>query len=73
MKEPAAAADEHEQPAARVVVLRVRAQMLGELVDPLGEQRDLDTGAPGVVVVVAELRDELLLAFLCQCHSDGLL
>ena len=50
VQEPATAADEHEQPAAGVMVLLVGAKMLGELVDALGEQRDLDVGVPGVLV-----------------------
>ncbi len=56
VQEPAPAPDEHQQPAARVVVLAVRAQVLGELVDPLGQQRDLDLGLAGVHAVIAELR-----------------
>ena len=35
VQQPAALADEHEQPAARVVVLAVLAQVRGEVVDPL--------------------------------------
>src|SRR5690349_23603672 len=38
----------HQQAPARVVVLRMRAEVLGELVDPLGEQGDLDLGRAGV-------------------------
>src|ERR1041384_7296253 len=34
-------AHEREQPAPRIVVLRVRPQVLGQLVDALCEQRDL--------------------------------
>src|SRR5689334_3427433 len=42
--------------------------MLGELVDALGEQRDLDTGVSGVLRTGAELRRDLGLAFLGQGH-----
>src|SRR5918994_2411746 len=43
-EQAAALADEHQEPAARVVVLAMLAEMLRELVDPLGEQRDLNGG-----------------------------
>jgi hypothetical protein len=64
VQEPSAAADELQQPAARVVVLRVRAQMLGQLVDALGEQCDLHLGRAGVLAGPAVLADDLLLRFL---------
>jgi hypothetical protein len=52
------------------MVLLVGAQMLGELVDALGEQRDLHTGVPGVLLVGAELLCELGLSLLRQGHGD---
>ena len=60
-QQAAALADEHQQAATRVVVLDVRAQVLGELVDPLGHQGDLDLGGAGVVLGAAVLADELAL------------
>src|SRR5687767_11097670 len=68
VQQPAAAADEHEQPAARVVVLRMRAQMLGQLVDALCEQRDLHLRRSGVSPVPAVRADDLLLGFLRERH-----
>src|SRR3954462_13912514 len=68
-EQAAALADEHEQAAARVVVLLVRPQVLGQLVDPLGEQGDLDPGVPGVLGIGAELLGELGLALLRQRHA----
>jgi len=44
VEEPAAPADELEEPAARVVILPMDAEVLGQLLDPLGEQRDLHLG-----------------------------
>src|SRR4051794_38569723 len=70
-EEAAALADEHQQAAARVVVLLVVAQVLGQLVDALGEQGDLDAGVPRVLGVLAELRDDLLLALLGKAHATG--
>ena len=68
-QQPAALADQHQQAAARVVVLALRAQVLGQLVDPLGEQRDLDLGRAGVGVGAAVLADQLGLLFLGQASS----
>src|SRR4051812_34778696 len=39
---------ELEQPAARVVVLDVGLEVLGQVGDPLSEDRDLHLGRPGV-------------------------
>src|SRR5439155_2686846 len=46
----------------------VGAQVLGELVDPLGQQRNLDLGRAGVAVGPAEPADQLLLLLLGQRH-----
>jgi hypothetical protein len=42
VEEPAPPADELEQAPTRVVVLRVGAQVLRQVVDPAREERDLD-------------------------------
>src|SRR5215212_7606450 len=65
VEEAAAAANEHQQATARMVIVLVRAQMLGEVVDAAREHRDLDLGGPGVGPVLAEAGDELAL-FLCS-------
>src|ERR1700675_322732 len=46
-QQPAPLSDQHQQPATRVVVLDVAAEVLGQFVDALGEQRDLDFGGAG--------------------------
>src|SRR5438128_8126305 len=66
-----ALADHHQQPAARVVVLAVRAQVLGQVVDALGEQRNLDLGGAGIAILATELADQLLLLLLGQRHQGG--
>src|SRR5262249_36917635 len=71
VEKAATSADEHQQAAAGVVVFAVRSQMLGEHVDPLGEQRDLNLGPAGVVGALAELGDQLLLALKCYWHAAG--
>src|SRR6516165_7251624 len=53
------------------MVLAVLAQVLVEVVDPLGQERDLDLGLAGVARVVAEPGDQLLLAFLGDSHRPA--
>lgn len=59
VEQPAALTYELEQSAARVVILLVIAQVLGEVVDAIGQKRDLDLGGSGVFRVFAELADDL--------------
>src|SRR5580700_11195057 len=54
VEEAAAAADQHQQTAARVVILGLLAQVLGQMVDALGQQRDLDLGGAHVLLICAE-------------------
>jgi hypothetical protein len=42
IEQPAALADEHQEAAAGMVILRVRFEMLGQIVDALAEDRDLN-------------------------------
>ena len=46
VEQPAAAPDEHQQPAARVMILCVRLEVLGEVVDALAQDGDLDFREP---------------------------
>src|SRR5207248_6004502 len=55
IEQPPALADELEQSAPRVVVLLVRLEVLGQVMDALGEQRDLHLRRAGVALVGAEL------------------
>src|SRR4051794_13442078 len=50
------------------MILAVRAQVLGQFVDPLGQQRDLDLGGAGVVIAAAVLADQLALFLFGQAH-----
>src|SRR5581483_2531106 len=68
VQEPAAATDQLEQATTRVVVVLVRAQVLGQGVDPLGQHRDLDFGRARVRLVFPELADVLQLLFLGEGH-----
>src|SRR5947207_1186438 len=69
VEQPAALTDDLEQPAARVVILRVGLEVLGQVVDPLRQERDLDLGRTGVAFVGRELGDGVLLAGSGQGHS----
>src|SRR5437764_10011807 len=68
VQEPAPPADELQQAAPRVVILRVRPQVLGEAVDALGQHRDLDFRRAGVGLMLAERLRCLLLRFLGEGH-----
>src|SRR4051812_24786325 len=72
IQEAAAPSDELEQAATRVVVVLVRAEVLGQLVDALGQHRDLDLGRAGVRLMLAELPDMLQLLFLGEGHLSPL-
>src|SRR4051812_37783747 len=68
VQETAATTDQHQQAAARVVVMLVLAQVLRQVVDAMRQQRNLDLGLPGVVLVLAELRDDLALLLCGHAH-----
>src|SRR5690606_2059597 len=53
---------------ARVVILLVHPQMLGQLVDARRQDRDLHLGRAGVAFVLLKLGDNLRLGFLGQRH-----
>ena len=57
VEQPAPSADEHEQSAARVVILVVDPQVLREMVDPPGEQGNLYLRGTGVGFVETVLGD----------------
>src|SRR3546814_21010588 len=61
--------DEHQQAAARMVVLRVGLEMLGEVADALGEDRHRHLGRTGVALGAAMFLDERVLALLRDRHS----
>src|SRR4051812_35847861 len=57
VEQPATTANEHQESPSTVVVLLVDLQVVGELVDPLREQRHLHFRRPGVGVVDFVLAD----------------
>ena len=58
IKELATATGHLEQAAAAVEVLAMRAQVLGQVIDPGGEQRDLNVAGAGVLLVGFVLGDD---------------
>jgi hypothetical protein len=44
VQQAASLSDQLEQPAPRIVVVGVRFQVVGEVIDPFAEDRDLDLG-----------------------------
>ena len=48
LEQPAAPADEHQQPTAAVVVVLVRLEVLGQVRDAPGQHRDLHLGGARV-------------------------
>ena len=61
--------DEHEQATTGVEVLLVGLHVLGQLLDALGQDGDLNLGVAGVLGVLAELGGELRLALLGNRHD----
>jgi len=53
VQEPATTTDQPHEASTRVVVALMDFQVLGEVRDALGEERDLDLGRPGVGLVNA--------------------
>ena len=65
VKEPTTLANHHQEPPSSVVITFVKAKMLGQMVDPLGQQGNLHLGRPGVALAVAELGNDVL----CCLHD----
>ncbi len=65
VEEPAPLADQHQQPAAAVMVVLVVAKVLGEVGDALREECHLDLGRAGIAVVVSVLGHDLLRGLHC--------
>src|SRR5690348_576974 len=61
LEQMVALADHLQQPATRGVILLVRAEVLGQLVDARGQDRDLHFRRTGVFIVNLVIRDELRL------------
>src|SRR5207253_1406259 len=67
-EQPSALTDHAEQPAAAGVVVAGGAQMFGEVLDWLGQERDLELPRAGVLVVTAVRRHDLVLRRERHCR-----
>ena len=63
IQQTAALADHHQQPAARAVVFCVFLEMLGKMIDALGEQRNLHIRRTSIPFVQLKIFDCLSLSF----------
>jgi hypothetical protein len=70
-KQPAAAANHLEQTTARVMIVPVLAQVIGQAVDPFRQQRDLDFRRTGVRVVQPKAGDNFFFLNCFQRHAGG--
>ena len=69
VEEPPSLSHELQEPAARVVILRMRPQMLGQIVDPSGEEGNLHLCRTCVGRRPTVLLDDLRLDFLREAHD----
>lgn len=58
--------DQHQQSAPRVVVVLVRFQVLGEILNPLGQECNLHFWRAGIRRVRPEISDEFVFALFRQ-------
>src|SRR5262249_19164702 len=63
-----ALAHELEQASTGMMVALVRLEVLGQVADPIAQQRDLDLRRSGVRAVPSILRHDLSPALLQHCH-----
>ena len=74
LKQTATLTDEHHEATTSVVVLLMLLKVLGEVADTLRKNCDLNLSAAGVMLVLAELGDELCGALLADavlvCHCS---
>src|SRR3954470_10046123 len=68
IEKPTTLSHELQQAAARVVVLLVHLEVLGQVLDALAEQRNLNLGRTRVSLVRAELGDRRRLGLWSEGH-----
>src|ERR1700722_2287879 len=69
VEQPAPAADQHQQAAARMVILGVRLEMIRQVVDAFAQNGDLYFRGTGVCVVRLVTANQLGLAVFAQRHA----
>jgi hypothetical protein len=68
VQETPALADQHQEATTRVMILHVGLEVLGEVRDPFGKERDLDFGGTGITRLPRELLDDCRFSFCCEGH-----
>src|SRR5262249_47891431 len=68
VEQSAPAADEHQEPTPRMVILCVGFEMLRQVTDALAQNGDLDFGRPGIRLVCFVVADQLRLAIFGERH-----
>jgi len=58
VEQPAPLTHHHQEASAAVMIVFVLTQVLGQMVDTFGEQRDLHLGRTGVAVMLTVLFDD---------------
>lgn len=59
IKEPATTTHQHQETTTRMMVLLVLLKMLGQMIDPVGEKRNLNFSGPSIGGRLAELCDRV--------------
>ena len=71
LEKPPALADHHQQASPAVMVFLIDLQMLGEMADALGEQRNLNLGRTRVRVVQPMFFDNRLRVFHAEVPFEN--
>src|SRR5258706_256293 len=69
VQEPAAAADQHQEAAAGVMVLRVRLEMFCQVADAFAENRDLHFWGTGIAIVSLVGANQFGFSIFRQRHN----
>ena len=69
VEQPPTASDQLEQPAAGMMILPMRTEMLGQLVDATRQKSDLDLGRARVCIASAVPGDNFCFGFFGESHS----
>ena len=72
VQQAAALADQAQKSAPRMVILRVRLEVLGQMLDTRGEKRHLDFRRTAVVLGTSVGLDYFPLANGCEGHQESL-
>ena len=69
IEELTTACDQHKKTATRGMILLVRLEVLGQLIDPLREHSNLHVGTPCVLIMHAERLDVLSICHIEICRA----